>query len=96
MSEDFKQWWIKNKEQYKCVKDAYIAYDAWSAATEAMQAKLDANDKELEALRGFAGDVLYVFSKKELSAKMLINIAKELKLIDADGKPTPLLTGKKE
>jgi len=63
----------------------------WDAATEAMQAKLDAKDKELKGLHGFARQIYIqttaVGTMPSMETFRIFNI------IDEDGKPTPLLTG---
>jgi len=52
-----------------------------------MQAKLDAKDKEIEALRGFC--------KYQILEWSFVNLKKafEFGLIDENGNPTKLLTG---
>ncbi len=63
------------------------------------QAKIDAQAEELEALRSFSAAVILA-GKKGVAIGENVNwislFAKTSKLIDADGNPTPLLTGKKE
>ena len=77
----YNDWWKENSGWCANLNDA------WDFATEQMQTKLDAKDKEIEALRGFAKAVLdngfhngnaFVFG-----------------LIDENDNPTPLLTGDK-
>jgi hypothetical protein len=66
---------------------------------EAMQFKLDAQAEELAALRSFSAAVILA-GKKGVAIGENVNwislFAKTSKLIDADGNPTPLLTGKSE
>jgi len=63
--------------------------DCWNAATEAMQAKLDAKDKELEVFRNFANEVISECYKHS----NIWFLPKVYNLIDENGNPTKLLTG---
>lgn len=70
--------------------------DCWDTAIKSIYPNIDAKDKDIEALRAFAGDILYVFSKDALTSEILIDIAMELKIIDEHGHPSRLLTGAKD
>jgi hypothetical protein len=67
----------------------YIEY------AKAMQAKFDEQEKELAALRGFAGDVMLEMTV-DYDEQDFISIFMKWGLITSGGNPTPLLTGVKE
>lgn len=57
---------------------------------DSIQEKLDAKDKELEALRGFSKEALkFIYSKDSIIFKKAVKLG----LIDESGNPTPLLKG---
>jgi hypothetical protein len=73
--------------------DAYSASHDLDDKVDALQAKLDEKDKELEALRGFAIKALTIEGKSPNFENFLIGLAKRFKLIDENGNPTKLLKG---
>ena len=92
MSEDFEKWFSKElivKPKLWLLQDKQTLKIGWNAATEAMQAKLDAQAAELAALRRFANEVIDNWNS------MIDEVGHKAKyvLIDADGNPKPLLTG---
>jgi hypothetical protein len=96
MSEEFEQWWVDDNNTL--IKNPSICthYDLAKLAWNHQQAKIDAQAKELEALRGFATDVITDWQYNKSTIDDISETAKAYALIDADGKPTPLLTGEKE
>jgi len=83
MSEEYEKW---NKSPYG--RSNYAAYDqeniklGWMACEEAMQAKLDAKDKELEALKDNYAELEQAFDQLK-------------RFYCLDRHPLPLLTGGK-
>jgi hypothetical protein len=59
---------------------------------ELMQAEIDRRDAELEALRGFAVNVIMT-GQYGVSHEWIIQVAIANKLLDTQGNPTPLLKG---
>jgi len=84
----YNDWWKENSGWCANLNDA------WDFATEQMQAKLDEQAKELEALRGFANGVLLT-KRFSIDYDWIESRAKMHRLIDENGNPTPLLTGDK-
>jgi hypothetical protein len=89
MSEEFETWFKQEMESGNLIA-FQDAKEGFEAAQEIMQANLDAKDKEMEALREFAKDML--LSDEDGYNKM---VAFKYGIVGSDGKPTPLLTGDK-
>ena len=90
MSEEFDKWAATqhpNLETLFIQRDESFFDAGYKAATEEMQAKLDAQAAELAALRG------YLLEEHRVGG--FFSFALKYGLIDTDGKPTPLLTGNK-
>jgi hypothetical protein len=83
------------KSRFSRNYDSSDIESCWNTATEAMQAKLDAQAEELAALRGFVLDIRenYLFT---IGTSESFNLFLKHGFIDVKGNPTPLLTGKKE
>jgi hypothetical protein len=89
MMEEFEKWWKHNKFSKKIfVSD--VAKDAWNAAWDIQQAKLDEKDKEIEVLRGFAK---FVLKNEWCLSTPQVRSAQKHGLIDKSGNPTKLLKG---
>jgi hypothetical protein len=93
MSEEFEQWWDKNKKYIKkpCTLVEFNATKTgaaagYRAATETMKAKLDAQSEELAALRRYA----------KATYKDNAPIAFKYGLYDSNYEPTYILTGEKK
>lgn len=95
MSEDFKDWLVDNYP-FSSHETEHLMSIAWKGCESLTQAKLDAKAEELAALRTFAEKALECNGVSWKFENLLKGLAKGLKLIDADGQPTPLLTGEKE
>jgi len=84
MSKEFYDWLETRPDRYA---EPY-GNEIWDAAIQKMQAKLDAENKELAALRGFAVSVLeYTISERTRLDAVMFG------LTDNEWKPTKLLTG---
>jgi len=80
------EWMRVDWENLEFMAHARKDIEDFISTTEAMQAKLDAQAKEIEALRGFAE---YVLHRIGIYDKAAI----KFNLYDKNGNPTKLLTG---
>jgi hypothetical protein len=105
MNEEFEKWFenIVNDNLHRPIACEHLFLDrdeflvGCEGAWTIQQANIDAQAKELEALRGFAESIKLInfdrLSDGAYANRIIHSLFKLYGLIDKNGNPTPLLTG---